>query len=161
MTKSKWIVVSVSVVSAGFLLASLVSARPGDGRFGRGGPGFFLHHVLRQLELSDTQRANIAALKAAHQEKVAVLRSDLKAVRMEVVDQLLGEVDVTTSDFTEQQADLSQLRSALFEERLALGLAIRAELTPAQRAEAATLVEELRARWAKRRTDWAGRRAER
>ncbi len=154
MAKRKWRIIGIGIMAASLMLTSLVSARSGHWRSGRGGPGFFLHHVLRQLDLSDTQQANIAALRAEHREKTSVLRNDLKAVRMEIVDQLLGEADITKDDFMEQQADLSQLRSALFEERLALGLAIRAELTPAQRAEAATLIEEFRARWTEKRAKW-------
>ncbi len=154
MTKRKWSIVCVSVVTAGLMLASLVSARPGHGRFGRGGPGLFPLRVLQNLDLTDTQQANIDAIKEAHQESLTGLKKELKETRKAVMDQLLGESEVVASDFTSLQANLNQIHTALFEELLAMGLAIRAELTPAQRAEAVTLIEEFRARRAEKHAEW-------
>ncbi len=154
MTKRHWSIIGVSVVVAGFLLTSLVSARPGHGRFGRGGPGFFPLRVLQHLDLTETQQAPIDALKKKHRESLTGLRNDLKETRQEVMNRLLGESDVEAGDFTDLQAELNRLHTALFEEFLTMALAIRAELTPAQRAEAATRIEEWRARWAEKRTKW-------
>lgn len=151
MTKSKWIIVGVSVVSAGLLLASLVSARPGHGRAGWGGPGSFPLRVLRHLDLSETQQASIEAIKEKHRESLSGLKNDLRETRREIMTRLLGEADVEAGDFTALQAELSQLHTALLEESLTMALAIRAELTPAQRAAAATRIEEMRARWAEKR----------
>ena len=151
MTKSKWIIVGVSVVSAGFLLASLVSARPGHGRSGWGGPGSFPLRVLRHLDLSETQQASIDTIEKKHRESLTSLKNDLRQTRREIMNRLLGEADVETGDFTALQAELSRLHAALLEESLTMALAIRAELTPAQRTEAATRLEEMRARWAEKR----------
>ena len=74
------------------------------------------------------------------------------------MNRLLGESDVEAGDFTALQAELNQLRSALSEESLAMGLAIRAELTPAQRTKAATLIEEFRARRAEKRAEWRAKK---
>ena len=130
------------------MLTSLASARPGHGR---GGPGPFPLRVLQHLDLSETQQTNIEVIRAAHQENLSGLKSDLKEARQEVMDQLLGETDVVAGDFATLQADLNQIRAALFDELLAMGLEIRAELTPEQLVEAAALVEEIRQRRAERR----------
>ena len=153
MTKRKWIIVGVSVVSAGFLFASLVSARPGHGRSGWGGPGSFPLRVLRHLDLSETQQASIEAIKKKHRESLTGLKKDLRQTRREIRNRLLGEADVEAEDFTALQAKLQQLHTTLFEESLTMALAIRAELTPAQRAQAATKLEEMRARWAEKRAN--------
>ena len=151
MTKRKWIIIGVSVVSAGFLLVSLVSARPGHGRSGWGGPGSFPLRVLQHLDLSETQQASIDTIKKKHRESLTGLKNDLRATRREIMNRLLGEADVEAGDFTALQAELRRLHAALLEESLTMALAIRAELTPAQRAEAATRLEEMRARWAEKR----------
>ncbi len=148
MTKSKWIIVGVSVVSAGLLLASLASARPGHGR---GGPGLFPLRVLHHLDLSETQQASIEAIKKKHRENLTSLKNDLRQTRRELMNRLLGEADVEAGDFTALKAELSRLHAALLEESLTMALALRAELTPAQRTEAATRLEEMRARWAEKR----------
>ena len=154
MTKRKWSIMCASVVIAGLVLTSLVSARPGHGRFGRGGPGLFPFRVLKNVDLTDTQQANIVAIKETHQESLTSLKNGLQETRQEVLDQLLGAADVVANDFTSLQAELSQMHAALFEELLAMGLAIRAELTPAQRAEAAAIIEKFRARRAERHAEW-------
>ena len=158
MTKRKWSIIGVSVVAAGLLLTSLVSARPGHGHFGRGGPGFFPARVLQNLDLTDTQQASIEAIKKKHRESLTGLKNDLRETRQEIMNRLLGESDVEAGDFTALQAELNQLRSALSEESLAMGLAIRAELTPAQRTKAATLIEEFRARRAEKRAEWRAKK---
>ena len=151
MTKNKWIIIGASVVTAGLLLTSLVSARPGHGRPGWGGPGSFPLRVLQHLDLSETQQASIEAIKKKHRESLTGLKKNLREARQEIMNRLLGESDVEAGDFTALQAKLNQLRSALLEESLTMGLAIRAELTPAQRAQAATKLEDMRARWAEKR----------
>ena len=151
MTKSKWIIIGASVVTAGLLLTSLVSARPGHGRSGWGGPGAFPLRVLQHLDLNDTQQAAIEAIREKHRESLTGLKKNLREARQEIMNRLLGESDVEAGDFTALQAKLNQLRSALFEESLTMALAIRTELTPAQRAQAATKLEEMRARWAEKR----------
>ena len=158
MTKRKWSIIGVSVVAAGLLLAPLVSARPGHGRFGRGGPGFFPPHVLQNLDLTETQQASIEAIKKKHRESLTGLKKNLRETRQEIMNRLLGESDVEAGDFTALQAKLNQLRSTLSEESLAMGLAIRAELTPAQRAKAATLIAEFRARRAEKRAEWRAKK---
>ena len=158
MTKRKWSIIGVSVVVVGFLLASLVSARPGHGRFGRGGPGFFPPHVLQNLDLTETQQASIEAIKKKHRESLTGLKKNLRETRQEIMNRLLGESDVEAGDFTALKAKLNQLRSTLSEESLAMGLAIRAELTPAQRAQAATLIAEFRARRAEKRAEWRAKK---
>ena len=158
MTKRKWSIIGVSVAVAGLLLASLVSARPGHGRFGRGGPGFFPPRVLQNLDLTDTQQATIEAIKKKHRTSLTGFKNELRETRQAIMDRLLGESNVEAADFTALQAKLNQLRSALFEESLAVGLAIRAELTPAQRAQAATLIAEFRARRAEKRAEWRAKK---
>ncbi len=158
MTKRKWSIIGVSVVVAGFLLASLVSARPGHGHFGRGGPGFFPPRVLQNLDLTETQQASIEAIRKKHRESLTGLKKNLRETRQEIMNRLLGESDVEAPDFTALQANLNQLRSTLSEESLAMGLAIRAELTPAQRAQAATLIAEFRARRAEKRAEWRAKK---
>ena len=151
MTKSKWIIVGVSVVGTGFLLASLVSARPGHGRSGWGGPGSFPLRVLQHLNLSETQQTGINTIKEKHRESLTGLKKALRATRQEIMNRLLGEADVEAGDFIALQAKLSRLHAALLEESLTMALAIRAELTPAQRAEASIQLEEMRARWVEKR----------
>ena len=151
MTKSKWILIGASVVTAGLLLTSLVSARPGHGRSGWGGPGAFPLRVLQHLDLSETQQASLEAIKEKHQENLTGLKNDLRQARRELMNRLLDGADLAAEDLTALQAELSRLHAALLEESLTMALAIRAELTPAQRAQAATKLEERRARWAEKR----------
>lgn len=156
MTKGKWSLVCFSAFSLGVFALSLiatplVSARPGHGRFGRGGPGLFPFRVLQTLDLADTQQANIDAIKAAHAETLKGLRNDLREARKGIVDKLLAAGDVTTKDFATQQADQIQIHAALFDELLAMGLEIRAELSPQQLATAAAAIERKRERHAEKR----------
>ena len=113
MTKRKWSIIGVSVVVVGFLLASLVSARPGHGRFGRGGPGFFPPRVLQNLDLTETQQASIEAIKKKHRESLTGFKNDLRETRQEIMNRLLGESDVEAADFTALQAKLNQLHARL------------------------------------------------
>ena len=107
--------------------------------------------VLQHLDLNETQQAGIKAIKEKHRENLTGLKNDLRQARRELMDRLLGEADLAAEDLTALQAELSRLHAALLEESLTMALAIRAELTPAQRAQAATKLEELRARWAETR----------
>ena len=114
--------------------------------------------MLQNLDLTETQQASIEAIKKKHRESLTGFKNDLRETRQEIMNRLLGESDVEAADFTALQAKLNQLRSTLSEESLAMGLAIRAELTPAQRAKAATLIAEFRARRAEKHAEWRAKK---
>jgi Spy/CpxP family protein refolding chaperone len=57
---------------------------------------------------------------------------------------------VTAADFARQAERAAQLEAQLFQEKLAAGLEVRQVLTPDQRAKAAEVIAEKRARWAER-----------
>ena len=143
MTKGKWSIVCIGVLTLGLVATSLVSARPG--RSGRGGGhGLFPLRVLRTLDLDADQQANIDAIKAAHADALEGLKNDMRETREELVDTFFAAGDVTAGDFVTQQGDLNQIHAALFDELLAMGLEIRAELSPEQLAEAAAAIERRR-----------------
>ena len=143
MTKGKWSIVCIGILTLGLVATSLVSARPG--RSGRGGGhGLFPLRILQTLDLTGPQQTDIDAIKAAHADALEGLKNDLRDARKGIMDKLLAEGNITAEDFAMQQDDLSQIHAALFDEFLAIGLEIRAELSPEQLAAAAAAIERRR-----------------
>ena len=147
MTKGKWGIVCIGILTLGLVATSLVSARPG--RSGRGGGhGLFPLRILQTLDLTGPQQTDIDVIKAAHADALEGLKNDLREARKEIVDIFFTEGELTAEDFVTQQGDLSQihadLHADLFDELLAMGLEIRAVLTPEQLAEAAAAIERMR-----------------
>ena len=143
MTKGKWGIVCIGILTLGLVATSLVSARPG--RSGRGGGhGLFPLRILQTLDLTGPQQTDIDVIKAAHADALEGLKNDLREARKEIVDIFFAEGDVTAENFATQQGEQSQIHADLFDELLAMGLEIRAVLTPEQLAEAAAAIERMR-----------------
>jgi len=114
----------------------------GDGA-GLGGPG--LWHLLRALNLTDTQKTQVHDLFAAHRSTVQPLWEQMRATRQQLADLLLSPnpIDPNTLHATAQQ--LAGQRDQLLQEHLTLAQEIRNVLTPAQLTQATQLKEQLRA----------------
>lgn len=151
--RTRWSLIGVTLIALSLPGAFAAYGRPGFGpekhHQGHGGAGFPFR-VLKSLTLTPEQQTQIDAIRAAHRDKMRTLWGELSALRTEVTDKLLAPGEVTAADFARQAERAAQLEAQLFQEKLAAGLDVRQVLTPDQRAKAAEVIAEKRARWAER-----------
>src|SRR5206468_6944586 len=105
----------------------------------RGGGGGFGWPVLRAVGLSDDQKAHIRQIYAAHRPQLQALGQQIHAARQQLGDKLYGATPPSTADL----ASINQLRDQMAQERLAIALAIRNGLTPAQLPKAAQIRQQM------------------
>jgi hypothetical protein len=79
------------------------------------------------------------------------LKKEMHEIHSSITAKLLGSGPVTENDFAAESARAAELHTQLFPTRIALGLAIRNELTESQRAQAAELIAAKQARRAERK----------
>src|SRR5438445_9823432 len=111
----------------------------GDGA-GLGGPG--LWHLLRALNLTDTQKTQVHDLFAAHRSdpNVQALRDQIRATQQQLVDLLLSS---PSSDPTALTQQLASQRDLLLQDNVGLAQKLFSALPPEQATQAAPLTGQL------------------
>ena len=133
----------------GMIMASLWAAtgfgQPVWGQdVGRAGRGDMLLRLLYKVGLTDTQKAQVKDILAAHRQKLQSLRSQLQTVREGIADKLLGPDAVQEADLQPLAQEANHLREQLAQEWFKVMLEVRDILTPGQLAQAAQLKDQLR-----------------
>jgi Spy/CpxP family protein refolding chaperone len=142
MNRKTW---TIGAICAALLpLAALAQgdAPNGFGHFrGHGGDAALLAGVT----LTTDQQTQISQIHQTARAQVKPVMQQLHTIQGQIRDALLASGDVNTSQLTALQAQASQLRSQLDEQRLNTELQVRAVLTPAQLATAASTGAQLKA----------------
>ena len=141
-----WKIIGLGLLVATFWTATGFSfPHDGMGGAGAGLGGPRLWRLLRALNLTDTQKAQVHDLFTAHRSSVQTLRGEMRATQQQLVDLLLSPnpIDPNALHATAQQ--LAGQRDQLLQEHLTLAQEIRNVLTPAQLTQAAQLKDQLRA----------------
>jgi Spy/CpxP family protein refolding chaperone len=102
--------------------------------------------VLRALDLTAAQQAQIQDIQSKHQATLKTIFSGLRSANEGVTDNLLASREVTAK----QKKSITDLQAQLLEEQLAVGAAVRDVLTPDQLTKAAEIMAKqkaLRAQW--------------
>jgi periplasmic protein CpxP/Spy len=111
---------------------------------GRAGRGDMLLRLLYKVGLTDTQKAQVKDILAAHRPTLQSLRGQLQTIREEIADKLLGPGTVQEADLLPFAQEAHRLREQLAQEWFKVMLAVRDILTPEQLAQAAQLKDQLR-----------------
>ena len=143
-----------SIVVAMLVAVSLWSAvvygqpLPGVGGRGRmgGGPGKLLPLVLKGVDLTSEQQAQVKEIVGAHRTTFRGLVSQLRAAHEELADKLFAPEAVQEADLAPQVQRVVQLRQQLMQEGLKVALEVRGVLTPEQLAKASLLKDRMRSR---------------
>jgi len=95
--------------------------------------------ILRNLALSDAQKADIRQVFKNHRTRLQTLHQQLGTAGRGLRDRIYSATPPTAADLT----PIGQLRDSLAQERLQMALEIRALLTPAQLAKAQQLQQQM------------------
>jgi Spy/CpxP family protein refolding chaperone len=115
--------------------------RSGQGRAGKHHEwGRRLEHALKQLDLTDAQKASIQAIRTVTQEDMIQKRADLKTARVELREQLRKDT-VNMSAVESQVMKLEGLRSAMMLSAIKSREKIKAALTPEQRKKLTEIMQ--------------------
>ena len=117
------------------LVPALAFAQPGDGRPMHDGPPPL--ERLAELKLTDAQRTKIFEWRSAEMRKTIRLETDARIAEMDLEDAIDSGAD--TAPIVDRIADL---RRQILAARVATRVAVRALLTPEQRAKLRTLRPE-------------------
>ncbi len=143
--------VGVALIAAGLLTASVYAqGRPG---FHRGG-GMTFPLMLRGLNLTDDQKAQVKQLMANHRSTLHDLFSQLRTAREDMSNKLLSPAALQESELTSTNQQIALLRNQIAEESLKMALEIRGVLTPDQLAKAAQLRQQMRSLHSQMRDLW-------
>jgi Spy/CpxP family protein refolding chaperone len=113
----------------------------GQGRAGKHHEwGRRLEHALKQLDLTDAQKASIQAIRTVTQEDMIQKRADLKTARVELREQLRKDT-VNMSAVESQVMKLEGLRSAMMLSAIKSLEKIKAALTPEQRKKLTEIMQ--------------------
>jgi Spy/CpxP family protein refolding chaperone len=154
-------------VSALFILGIMIASaayadRPANGprAMMRHGMGMGFPMLLRGVDLTDTQKAQVNEIMASHRSAIRDLLAEMRTVQSDIESKLLSAEYVEETDLTSQIQQLSQLRNQLADENLKITLEIRKLLTPEQLAQAARYREQMQARWSEMKEQLRQKRAE-
>lgn len=106
-----------------------------------GGPGMMLPFMLKKLDLTSEQQAQVDQIMADHRNKLKALFSQMETAHEALATKLLASEPntLTEADVSDQTAAINQIRELLMQEGLKVTIAVRNILTPEQRAKAAEL----------------------
>ncbi len=144
----------LSIAGAGLVVFVLSSVTVyGQSEFGMGGPGrvmgarpgMMLPMMLRALNLTAEQKAQVRKIMAMHRPIFQESLSQLRAVQKEMADGLFVAGEVKEGDLASQAQRIAQLRNQLAQEGLKVVLEIRRVLTPEQLAKAAQIRQRMEA----------------
>ncbi len=135
------------IPAAGVLTATQLNAQtpPTPVRLQRGAGGpreVMAERWLEDLNLSEEQRTQIRAIREGNQAEMQALHDQLRAER-EAMHTLMAS-DATEAELRSQHDKLQTLHQEVADQRFENMLAVRAVLTPEQRAKLGDLLEERR-----------------
>jgi len=142
-----------NLVGVGLVVFSLMAALTAYGwaghghgghRFGHGGEGFPFR-MLKALNLTADQEAQVQAIRQAHEQNFKTLWQDLRSAKNTITTKLLTPGEITTEGLSGDTDRIAALTAQLVKERLAVGVEVRNILTPDQLARAAELVAKKKA----------------
>jgi Spy/CpxP family protein refolding chaperone len=99
-----------------------------------------LERALKQLDLTDAQKASIRDIRTAMQKDMIQMRADLKTARVELREQLRKDKVIMSSVET-QIKKMEGLRSAMMLQAIKAREEIKAALTPDQRKKLTDLMQ--------------------
>ena len=147
---SGWRRVLVAVV-----ILSAAWATPSAAQPPRGGPmrpggwmdglGMTLPAILRGVNLTSDQEAQVRQILASHRPTFQALWQQLRTAQESMADRLFGAAAVQSTDFAPSLQQVAQVREQLAQESLKVALEIRAVLTADQLTRAAQIKDRLRA----------------
>ena len=109
------------------------------------GPGMMLPMLLRGLDLTDEQEAQIKTIMSNNRGKLRPLFQQLRTLHEEVANKLLTTGDIGRDDLAPQLQQMEQIRGQLMEEGLTVMLEVRKVLTAEQLTKAGQLKERMQA----------------
>ena len=115
----------------------------GGGMRGGPGPGMLFPMMLRRLDLTTAQRAQVKDIMVRHRAKLAPLFKQVRAAHDEVASKLFAPGPVTAEDLAPSIQRLGQAKQQLLQEWTQAALETRAVLTQDQLAKAADLKQRL------------------
>ena len=136
MTRKTWMVGALCAA----LLPLAALAQPGDAPEGmmhfHGGHGDSA--LLTGVALTDTQRSQIQTIHQTNWAAAKPLMQQLRATEEQITAALLASGNVNSSQLAALQSTASSIHAQLDQQRLSTELQVRAVLTSAQVAQAAT-----------------------
>ncbi len=148
--KKELTVTAIGLVLLGFSFGSVYGQAgygleaPGRTMGGRQ-PGFMYPLMLRAVNLTPEQKAQVQKIMAAHRPAYQGLFRQLSAAQKQMADRFFVPGEVKEADFASQTQRIAQLRSQLTQEGLKEMLEIRRVLTSEQMVKAAQVRQKLEA----------------
>lgn len=149
-------------LAAGLALPAAALARPGGHHRGPGGPNpakmvKMLERHADELGIDDATVKTLQVTVEQNRDAMKALRADVEQAHQAV----RAAMEADTPDKAEvlrlvEQAGLAKI--ALEQQRAALMLDLRAQLTPTQQAAIKSFREAKRAEWKAKRGEWKGKR---
>jgi|SRR5713226_1606630 len=150
-SKKYFSIAGAVLIAAGLLTAS-VYAQGRPGFHSRGGMSSPL--MLRGLNLTDDQKAQVKQIMANHRSTLHNLFSQLRTAQEGMSDKLLSSTSLQASDLTSDTQQISLLRNQIADESLKMTLEIRGVLTPDQLAKAAQIRQQMQSMHSQMRNLW-------
>ena len=144
----RWVMIGLLVLSlwvspaAGQDLGGLESLVTGSAR--GEGPGTLVLLLLKGIGLSSQQKQQVKDIFVAHRGNLERLFRELQTANHALTKTLFAAEEISAADIAPHAERVARLRHQLLQEGLAVVLEVRQILTPAQRAKAAQLQEQLR-----------------
>ena len=107
-------------------------------------PGTMLLLLLKGIGLTAEQKLRVKEILVTHRGKLESLFQELQVANAALTNTLLTPDDIGAADVAPSAERISQIREQLLNEGLTVVLKVRQILTPAQRAKAAKLRDQLR-----------------
>ncbi len=147
-TRSQWTVVLAGMLAAG-LWAGAAAAQQGGGFRWQGmgsgaGLSMSLPLLVKGVELTETQQAQVKQIVGAHQAQFRALLAQLRSARGQLGEKLYASGPLKADDVAPLVQQIGQLRGQLSQEALQVALEIRAVLTPEQLARAEQIQHKLK-----------------
>jgi len=134
--------IAIAAATAGALgMAGVAVAQPGPGFHHGGGEMGFLHGVT----LTDAQKAQMQAIHKAGWAQMKSIMTQMRSVHEQIATKMLAPGDVTAESLSPLVAQEESLRQQMDSMHLSQTLQMRAILTPAQLAQAASMHAKLEA----------------
>ena len=107
------------------------------------GPGMMLPLLLRGLDLTEQQEAQIKTIMATHRGTLRPLFQQLRTAHEELANKFLAPGEIGRGELSPQLQQMTQLREQLMEDGVTVMLEVRKVLTTEQLAKAAQLRDRM------------------